>query len=261
MTRSRHWSVTINNPTITLDEYRSLCEQALGASALRAQLERGESGTPHIQSHISFKDAKTFATLKKRLPPGAHIETSIAPVESWAYCGKEDTRVEGPVEFGEAPKPRKNVKGDTAAFNKLALSIGPEKMVESGQLSIMQYHKLKTNISTFKLHTAIQPTLGDLHNRWIYGPTGTGKSRHVRESYGDSLFDKPCNKWWDGYQNEDTVLLDDFGKEHAVLGHYLKRWADHYPFKVEIKGLVSEARPQRIVVTSNYHPSEIWQDN
>lgn len=54
------------------------------------------------------------------------------------------------------------------------------------------------------------------------------------------------------------MLLDDFGLEHHVLGHHLKRWADHYPFKVEIKGLTSNARPVRIVVTSNYHPKDIW---
>lgn len=143
MSRSRHFQVVINNPEITLDEFRATCEQQVQALAMRAQIEKGENGTPHIQAHLSFTDARTFASLKKRLPKGAHIEVARNPVASWDYCGKEDTRVEGPITFGEAPKPRKNVKGDVAAFNKLALSLGPEKMVESGQLSIMQYHKLK----------------------------------------------------------------------------------------------------------------------
>lgn len=106
----------------------------------------------------------------------------------------------------------------------------------------------------------MHPTLGNLSNEWLWGPSGTGKSKYVRDTYGDSLFDKPCNKWWDGYQGEETVLLDDFGNEHHVLGHYLKRWADHYPFKAEAKGTVHEIRPVRICVTSNYHPSEIWED-
>ena len=143
MSRNRHFQVVINNPEIALDEFRALCENQLNATAMQAQIEKGENGTPHIQAHLSFTDAKSFATLKKRLPHGAHIEKAKNPAASWEYCGKSDTRVEGPVSYGEAPKPRKNVKGDTAAFNKLALSLGPEKMVESGQLSIMQYHKLK----------------------------------------------------------------------------------------------------------------------
>lgn len=54
------------------------------------------------------------------------------------------------------------------------------------------------------------------------------------------------------------MLLDDFGLEHACLAHYLKRWADHYPFKIEGKGIVTEARPKRIIITSNYPPTSLW---
>ncbi len=208
---------------------------------------------------MQFKDGHTIKSLSKKIPK-SHIEVARNPLASYEYCQKEDTRLEGPTVWGDPPKPRKNVKGDTKQFNLMVFNEGPERMVEDGRLSIMQYKKLKENLNSYKLHTAIHPTLGSLNNEWVYGPSGTGKSRYVRETYGDSLFDKPCNKWWDGYQNEDTILLDDFGQEHSVLGHHLKRWADHYPFKIEIKGTVTQARPARIVVTSNYHPNQIWKD-
>lgn len=40
--------------------------------------------------------------------------------------------------------------------------------------------------------------LDSLQNEWHYGPTGTGKSRHVRTKYPDAYI-KSNTKWWCGY--------------------------------------------------------------
>lgn len=85
---------------------------------------------------------------------------------------------------------------------------------------------------------------------WIYGPPGTGKSTSVRNMYPE-LFIKAQNKWWDGYEGEETVLLDDLDKYGACLGHYLKIWSDRYVFKGETKGSTVPICPKRFIVTSN----------
>lgn len=91
------------------------------------------------------------------------------------------------------------------------------------------------------------------------GQPGTGKSLGARLRW-PGLYNKPLNKWWTEYAGQETVLLDDFSKEHACLGTHLKHWADHYPFTAESKGGGSVIRPKRVVVTSNYSVAEIWED-
>lgn len=111
----------------------------------------------------------------------------------------------------------------------------------------------------YKLHRTKAEPIDTLENEWHHGPTGVGKSLHVRKAYGESLYYKPFNKWWDGYQEESTVLLDDITPEHAFMLSYLLQWADHYPFTAEVKGSTTIIRPRRIIVTSNYRPEEIFQ--
>lgn len=77
--------------------------KAGGASAANVQLERGESGTLHIQAFVAFPNPKMLAAVN-RIFKECHIESAKNALNAWKYCGKSDTRVEGPVTFGPVPK-------------------------------------------------------------------------------------------------------------------------------------------------------------
>jgi len=45
------------------------------------------------------------------------------------------------------------------------------------------------------------------------------------------------------------------------LSHYIKIWADKYACKGETKGGAVNLTHRRFIITSNYHPRELWTDN
>ena len=91
---------------------------------------------------------------------------------------------------------------------------------------------------------------------WFSGPAGVGKSHDVRtycKLAGIGMYEKAANKWWDGYANEEVVLLDDVHTDDkGWLAKFLKLWSDAYAFKAETKGGMLNIRPQHFIVTSNY---------
>lgn len=55
------------------------------------QEETGAQGTKHLQGVLYFKNARSFAAVKKMIPR-AHIEKTIDFNASVRYCSKEDSR-------------------------------------------------------------------------------------------------------------------------------------------------------------------------
>lgn len=76
---------------------------------------------------------------------------------------------------------------------------------------------------------------------------------------GDDYYDKsPTTKFWDGYNHEKNVLIDEF-RGMIDISHMLK-WLDKYKCSVEIKGSAKAFCGENIIITSNIHPRE-WYPN
>lgn len=96
---------------------------------------------------------------------------------------------------------------------------------------------------------------------YIYGPSGTGKSRYCFEKWGaddTKVFWLPLQKsgnnvWWDGYEGQETVIIDDFYPGYFGSGHvtFMLRLVDRYPFQVPIHGGQVRFTSKTIVFTSN----------
>lgn len=127
----------------------------------------------------------------------------------------------------------------------------------------LRYAPALHRIGNAAVSSSARPELLDL---WIHGPSGCGKSRWVREYARRNnlpLFVKlAAVKWWDGYNGEDLVLIEDVSIQSAreQTDDY-KRWTDHYAFPAEIKGGVLTAiRPKQIIFTSNVTMQAVWEN-
>jgi hypothetical protein len=91
------------------------------------------------------------------------------------------------------------------------------------------------------------------------GPTGTGKSHRAWSEASLNAFPKdPRTKFWDGYQGQEHVVMDEF--RGAIDISHMLRWLDKYPVIIEVKGSSTVLKAKKIWITSNLNPHEWYPD-
>lgn len=212
------------------------------------------TGTPHIQGYISFAQGKTRSAVAKLLP-GCHLLVARGTAtQNKVYCSKDGDVVE----VGECPSDRAAGGGMERARWDSAWDAAVRGTIEDVDVDI----RLRYYTTIKKIGVDYMPPCRPLERVcgvWIYGNSGSGKTRCVLGSYPDCYI-KPRNSWWDGYQSEPVILLDDVDKFDVALGGKLKHWADFPPFIGEMKGRSLRIRPEKLIVTSQYRIEDIWQD-
>ena len=82
--------------------------------------------------------------------------------------------------------------------------------------------------------------------------TGSGKTRTAFEEF-PKIYTPLSYKWWEGYEGQTEVLIDDFRKDCCKF-HELLKLLDRYPFKVEAKGSHHQLMATTIIITAPYPP-------
>lgn len=246
--RSRSWCFTINNPngwdTADIENIVKVAQYLIYGN------EIGENQTPHWQGFVYFKERKSFSQLKQWLRR-AHIEKARGTnKEAIDYCKKDgDFKEWGQMPLGPAGQGDKFKEVLQLARN------GKLKDIEENYPSIfLRYHSKLLGL--FKPERPL--ILESLENEWWYGKTGSGKSRELWSLYPDH-FQKSLNKWWDGYEYQEIVAIEEWSPKNECTSSQLKIWADRYPFCAEIKGgTLQKIRPKKIIVLSNYTIQECF---
>lgn len=251
MSKRRDYVFTINNPTGWDDQEIESC--AREAIYLCYGKEVGESGTPHYQGFVMFANARTQASVKRMLTR-AHLEPRKGTTtQAIAYCEKDGDFHQ----WGERPAAKLSSKERWKWVIDKAEAGDVDAIKDEEPAIYLRY------LSTLRGLNRRRPSIldGELGNEWWWGPTGTGKSRALHEQY-PGHYQKPLNKWWDGYEDEEVVGLEEVHPGcRGWLGHFLKIWADRYPFTAEVKGgTLKNVRPRKLIVTSNYTIEECFPD-
>lgn len=255
---ARHWCMTINNYPTDEETLKLMFEHPSIEYSIRGYEVAPTTNTPHLQCFVTFHSRQRLSALKKIFPTAhAEVKSQYSTIEqAVVYCKKSFTFVE----HGTQPR-EKHAAGNESQILRYetAWNLAKKGKFEEidADIRIRCYSTLKLVAKDFM---QTPPDLTELDNHWFYGTTGVGKSVQARTLYPDAYY-KPCTKWWDGYQDEETVIIEDFDKYNIKLGQDLKIWGDYGHFNAEIKGGALRIRPKRIIITSNWHPSEIWDDH
>lgn len=239
--QARYWILTVPHYAFTPYLPEDVCYT-------RGQLELPEAGYLHWQFLAYFKKPVTLHRLKQTYGEAAHAEkTRSAAAETYVF--KDDTKVAG-TEFELGRRPfRPDSKTDWEQIWELA---------KAGNLAEIPVGVRVRSYSTLRRieKDHIQAVGIEKNVKCFYGSTGTGKSRKAWEEGGLDAFPKdPLTKFWDGYQGQENVIIEEF-RGSINISHIL-RWLDRYPVVVEVKGGAVVLKAKNVWITSNLHP-DMW---
>lgn len=242
--RSRGYCFTINNET----EEDVQLMLSMPCEYLVVGFEEGDKRhTPHIQGYVYFEHQRRFGAIKKKYLPRGHLEVQRGTCERAAgYCMEDGEYFE----FGVPPK-----QGERNDLNAIREDIAKYSLLEVAERNIGPYIRYNRGIKD--LYYLVQQHRTEApYVEWVWGPTGSGKTTYAR-SKSDSCYLKNCqNQWWDGYDQDAVIILDDF--DRSMDFRYLLRLLDRHPFTGEVKGGTIKINSPTIFITCDRSPEQLY---
>jgi len=276
--RFRTWVFTVNNWTD--DDVAKVMEMSEMVKYMIVAKEVGASGTPHLQGFVELKAKMCRRVLSKKYLPRAWIKKARGDAKSsFRYIkkgsqSKEEFKTEGEdgpnygvgldlvCEIGEPLGSGKRTDIDMCA-DDLKAGMGKK---EAAWEHTNVYFKYPAAFEKFRgMCVEARSVKPEVIVRW--GATGTGKTHYAKlvdwkeiKTYTwDPSLKGSSVAWFDGYDYEDKVILEEF-RPGALAYAQLLRLLDRYDAKVQVKGFVTEFVATKIVITSPIHPLK-WFPN
>jgi len=221
----------------------------------------GEKKIPHLQGCCLMGKQVAWAALHKAPYPfksAACLLMKGTPKQASDYCKKDGVFWECgtcPASTSGGKSGRQGQRNDIIAVVDKIKSGATDKMLLDEHPA--ETFKFLRNIR--QVQSLIKPVRSlPLQVILCYGTPGAGKTHWVDVKFPDH-FRMPVSKdfWMDNYQQEKTVLLDDFNGETKLT--FLLQVLDKYPIQIPIKGGFVWWCPDTIVLTCNTHPCN-WYD-
>lgn len=282
MSRCRLWSFTLFEPT------------ELDRQHLKSVVDRGDlvyvcgqcelcpdSGRMHLQAFLCLSQPRTLVGVKRCMFVGDHLKTVHlcacrgSKHDNVKYCSKVESRAGSGgfafFEYGDLDKcPEQNGQGQRSDLHALGRAVQEGRSLEDiAQDHPDLYIKFHRGIESLQARCCSRPRVWDPNApysppdvRWFYGSSGSGKSREAfTQALSDpslSYFTKSSgNKWWDGYLNQDIVILDDYRADWWTFSYFI-RLLDCYPLSVEVKGGMVPMYASTFYITCPLRPEQLY---
>lgn len=248
--RSRRWTFTSFHAEDPLPFTDGEAE-SLRIKYMIYGLEHTKDGQLHWQGYVEFVNDTSMNRLKEILhDKSAHcVVTRGTEGQNADYCSKEGFFIE----IGNQSRG----KGDRTDLKTICKMISEGKtdaeiMVEY-PVQFLMYNKL---FPAYRF--AIQKDRTEMPQvTWIYGPSGCGKSHYPTEKH-KTVYRKNMTKWWEGYEQQEAIVLDDY----KVNGHFdfkeLLILLDKYAYMGEKKGGHVKINSPYIYITHTEKPEDVF---
>jgi hypothetical protein len=229
-----------------IKQFFKLCEYGICGK------EVGEEGTPHLQAYGRLIEGLTLAKVKKFLPRAHLIVAKGSDLDNKKYCSKDG-------DFFEVGEPSKE-QGKRNDIHSVAQKIKAKEITIEDIMFDYPVLYMKYSRSLEKMCNAVlkaRSTAPAVH--WRYGLAGTGKTRYCVETHASSHYIKDNTPWWDGYTQQEAVIIDDF--DNKIPFRTLLRILDRYEYLAQVKGSYIQLNSPYIYITCEYPPEEYWSGN
>lgn len=249
--RARCWMIVINNPSNSEHD----CFASFRCRYKTWQLERGKvTGTLHLQGAIYDDKLISFEQLKEVFPRAALFKAKKTKAVL-AYCRKSDTRVEGPYERGTCP-----AQGQRSDLQQLCDKMVEKKldMTALAREDSVSYVKWSKGLKALKTQLEVDRNF-EPEKLWLGGGAGVGKTKYAIDRFGqDNIYIKDGTKWWDGYENEQCILVDDFDGSWPFRDFL--RFLDRNKYQGQVKGGYVKINSPVIIITCEFMPEHFYLD-
>jgi len=210
------------------------------------------TGRKHLQA-FAYSIKAMRLTGWKKIFPSAHIERMHGTFsQNEIYCSKQSNLTT----FGVQPCLNGKRRDLATVCERILAGDKLSDISEDYPTVYVQYHNGLRNLSQLHSKPYEHETVRGF---WLWGVPGAGKTHYARSKF-DDIYVKSQNKWFDGYNGEQSIILDDYdcGKH---LGHYLKIWCDRWACSGEVKGGTIHLRHHHFIITSNYSIEEMFAED
>lgn len=225
------------------------------------------TGTPHLQGYISLRKKMRMTTLQGKMREiNVNLSLQVAKAsanENRVYCTKADK--DNFFECGDINH-CSSVRSDLREVTEqIAAGKRLYEIYESNRTCFIQYHSGIKSAVALEEKILCPKVRNDLTVSVFYGEAGTGKSHRAVEICNAGKLDYFfCNSpqggvvWWDGYDREPAVIIDDF--KGWIKPHDLWRILDKWELRLPTKGSIRYAFYTHVFITSNYPPLSWYSD-
>lgn len=263
--QSRKFQLTFNNPLEKALSHEKI-KEILGTMksvvywCMSDEIGRQQK-TYHTHLFLYSSSGIRFSTIKNRFPQ-AHIELAkgtaidnrnyVFKEGKWENHKKAETKIpDTQEEWGEIPIERQGARNDLAdLYDMIKDGLSNCAIMEENPEHLMVLDKIEKARQTIR-EEEFRTIFRNLEVTYIWGSTGTGKTKGVMEKYGYTNVYRVTDYAhpFDAYQGEDILLLDEYNSNFKI--RELLNYLDGYPLGLPCRYTNRVACYTKVYIISN----------